>query len=193
MSSKRFAATACLLLVGQTAQCQVVSGNFTRGTLDPGWTLAGSAALTVPSQDADGTGWLRLTPKAQGSLGTVLQSQGSFAARRGVTVSFSYAAWGGGAPAGDGISVFLFDPAKGMAGAQPGGGLGYCQGAGGWLGLALDEYGNFSHPQDRCGNGPGSKPQSLAVRGPLAQGNPYIAAAAVPGGIDRPASTARAG
>lgn len=193
MSSIRYAAVTCLLLLAQSAQCQAVIGDFNRGTLDAGWALTGSAALTAPSQDPNGTGWLRLTPKAGNSLGTALQNQGSFAAQRGVTVSFSYAAWGGGTFAGDGVSVFLFDPGLGMAGAQSGGGLGYCRGAGGWLGLALDEFGNFSHPQDHCGNGPGPKPQSLALRGPLAQGNPFVASAAVPGGVDRPASTTRAG
>lgn len=167
-----------------------VKGDFTAASA-PGWSLAGVAAPTAPSLDPAGAGWLRLTGNAPGALGSALYTGGTFNAAAGLTLSFSYAAWGGGEPGGDGIAVFLYDASRDMAGTSPGGGMGYCNGNGAWLGLALDEYGNFSHPADRCGNGPGPRPQSLVLRGPATAQNPYIGQAAVPGKIDRPAATRR--
>ena len=44
--------------------------------------------------------------------------------------------------------------------ATAGGGVGYWAGAGGYLGIALDEFGNFSNPAAICGRGcgPGQTP-----------------------------------
>ena len=151
----------------------------------PAWLARGSAVI-----DPASAGWVQLTGATSNSLGTVLASQ-PFAIGTGIALSFSYAVWGGGEPGGDGLSVFLYDAAKDMNGARAGGGLGYCQGSGGWLAVALDEFGNFSHPQDACGNGPGPRPQSLVVRGPVAERHPLVAQAPLPGKVDRPGAAAR--
>jgi hypothetical protein len=167
-------------------------GRFRSAKPDAGWSFGGTPALTAPGVDPEGNGWLRLTGATNGASGIALNTGASFSLARGATISFSYAAWGGGAPGGDGIALFLYDAAANMAGSMAGGGLGYCKGAGGWLGLGLDEFGNFSNPKDKCGGGgPGTAPQTLALRGPVQSGNPFLAQVAVPGGVDRPQAAQR--
>ena len=71
--------------------------------------------------------------------------------------------------------------------------MGFCKGAGAYLGMALDEYGNFSNGGDRFtgGGGSGLVPQTLSIRGPTTSSNPFITNTAVPGGIDNPTATIR--
>lgn len=191
--SRWLAGSACLALSCAAWGQFQVHGRFSGAVPDAGWGLAGTAALTAPAADAEGAGWLRLTGNATGAQGNARYTGGSFNAQNGVTLAFSYASWGGGTPGADGITVYLYDATQNMAGALPGGGLGYCKGAGGYLALALDEYGNFSSPADNCsgGGGPGGAPQALVLRGPVAAGNPFIAHAAMPGNVDQPAAAAR--
>ena len=191
--SRWLAGSACLALSCAAWGQFQVHGRFSASTPDAGWGLAGTAALTAPAADAEGAGWLRLTGNATGAQGNARHTGGSFSAQNGVTLAFNYASWGGGTPGADGITVYLYDATQNMAGALPGGGLGYCKGAGGYLALALDEYGNFSSPADNCsgGGGPGGAPQALVLRGPVAAGNPFIAHAAMPGNVDQPTATAR--
>lgn len=172
---------------------QRLVADFTRARPDAGWALSGTASLTAPAVDAEGLGWLRLTGNANQQLGRALQNTGGVSAKDGLSISFRYVAWGGGNPGADGISVFLYDASQDMAGAASGGGLGYCKGAGGWLGLALDEYGNFSHPQDGCagGGGPGNRPQTLTLRGPASAKNPLVAQAGTGTRLDSPDSNTR--
>ncbi len=109
-----------------------------------------------------------------------------------VTVRFSYVAWGG--DGADGITVFLYDSTQDMSGAIAGGGLGYCHGAGGYLAVGLDEYGNFSNPADQCGaasGGPGNVPDSLVVRGPQSANDQFITNVPIAGGVDDPGVGAR--
>lgn len=169
------------------------SGNFTSSSLDAGWTLGGAAALTAPAIDANGSGWLRLTGNTNNTQGNALYTGGSFSAITGLNITFSYTAWGGGSPGADGISIFLFDATQNMSGSVAGGGLGFCKGAGAYLGIALDEYGNFSNGGDRCtgGGGPGLVAQTLSIRGPTTSSNPFITNTAVPGGIDSPTASTR--
>ena len=168
-------------------------GNFNSSSVDTGWTLSGSAFLTAPSIDASGSGWLRLTGNANNDQGQALYTGGSFSALTGLRISFNYVSWTGGSPGADGIAVFLYDATQNMAGAILGGGLGYCKGAGAYLGIAMDEYGNFSNGGDRCtgGGGPGRVPQTLSIRGPSTSSNPFITNTLVPGNIDNPANVTR--
>ena len=157
------------------------------GTTAPGWTLSGTAILTAPSIDAAGQGWLRLTDTGGTEKGLALDTADSFAGSVPVTVRFNYVSWGG--TGADGIGVFLYDSTQNMSGALTGGGLGYCGGAGGYLAIGLDEYGNFSNPADKCGagsGGPGRVPESLVLRGPLSAQDQYVTGALVAGGIDNP-------
>ncbi len=165
-----------------------VAQSFT-GTSAPGWTLTDNAFLTAPSIDPAGSGWLRLTAAATDQKGVALYTGGSFTGAQPLVVKFNYVSWGG--TGADGITLFLYDATQDMSGAQNGGGLGYCQGAGGYLGIGLDEYGNFS-TADRCtSGGPGFSPETLVIRGPVGTGNPYVAGMVVPGGVDVPGVSTR--
>ncbi len=161
-------------------------------TAAPGWTLSGSAFLTAPSIDPAGQGWLRLTDTGNDELGLALDTSETFGGNVPVTVRFSYVSWGG--TGADGITVFLYDATQNMSGAAAGGGLGYCGGAGGYLAIGLDEYGNFSNPGDRCGaasGGPGPEPQSLVLRGPLSANDQYVTGVTIASGIDNPGVSTR--
>ncbi len=188
-----------LCLNGSVFAQFATTGDFTRATLDPGWVTTGSAKLTKATGGSDTaalSGWLRLTENATNDQGTALYTGGSFSAITGLNISFNFVSWGGGSPGADGISVFLFDATQNMGGAILGGGLGYCKGAGAYLGIGLDEWGNFSNPNDRCTQsaGPGFQPQRLVLLGPTnvpasnpVRVNPFVANTAVTGNIDNSA------
>ncbi len=180
-----------LLLTGfaAPASAQFKLQQTFENTTAPGWTLSYSAYLTAPSIDAAGSGWLRLTNAVGSEKGQALNDAFSFTSNQAVVVEFDYVSWGG--TGADGMTLFLYDPttASPMSGAAVGGGLGYCGGAGGYLAIGLDEYGNFSNPADRCGaasGGPGFKPESLVIRGPESAHNVWVTTTSVPGGIDNP-------
>ena len=179
---------------------------------------SGNAAC---GNDPVGQGWLRLTDnvaQANGEAGYAYFNT-AFPSTQGFAVDFEYVSWGG--TGADGIGVILFDGSTStfQVGA-PGGSFGYaadfdnstgCQYGGtytdpglsnGFLGFALDEYGNFQEPADRCKNGgPGQTPESISLRGPGNGDNSgtnyqFIAGTATlipaidsPGGTMRPAQT----
>jgi len=186
-----------LLAASLTAHLSPASAQFKvqetfTGTTAPGWTLSGNALLTAPSIDLAGQGWLRLTDTGNNEKGLALDTGQNFAGNVPVTIRFSYVSWGG--TGADGIAVFLYDATQNMSGATTGGGLGYCGGAGGYLAIGLDEYGNFSNPADHCGaagGGPGLRPDTLVIRGPLSASDPYITGVPITGGIDVPGAPAR--
>lgn len=104
------------------------------------------------------------------------------AARNLVTIEFDYFAYSNSASRGaDGIAVILSD---GSVTPQPGsfgGSLGYAQRdngapgfAGGWLGIGLDEYGNFAKPTEGRNGGPGVRRDSITLRGSQAGAYRYL-------------------
>jgi hypothetical protein len=189
-----------LLLAGYVAPASAqfkLQEDF-KGTLattnSDGWTLSNSAFMTAPSIDPVGSGWLRLTGIGASEKGAAINSGFTFAGNVPVVVEFNYVSWGGSGA--DGMALVLFDAstASPLTGAQVGGGLGYCGGAGGYLGIGLDEFGNFSNPGDTCGvasGGPGKVPESFAIRGPLSAHNAWIGTAVVTGKIDNPSVATR--
>jgi len=179
---------------------------------------SGNAAC---GNDPVGQGWLRLTnatAQANGEAGVAYYNT-AFAVSQGFAVDFEYVAWGG--TGADGIGVILFDGSTStVTVGAPGGSFGYAadyntatgctfgstQDPGltnGYLGLALDEYGNFEFASDRCKNGGSGAqtPDSISVRGPGNgdnSGNNYLYLAGTgtltpgidsPGGATRPANT----
>jgi len=186
-----------LLALGMAAHLSPASAQFKlqqtfMNDTAPGWTLSGSALLTAPSIDPVGQGWLRLTDAGHNEGGQALDTSQTIAPNVPVTLRFRYVSWGG--TGADGITVYLYDSTQDMSGASVGGGLGYCGGAGGYLAIALDEYGNFSNPGDRCGagsGGPGRVPESLVIRGPLSANDQYVTGVPIAGGIDDPGVSAR--
>ena len=137
----------------------------------PGWTIGGSAGLTSGGSDPTGNGWLRLTSNGTNQAGCAYYST-AFSSVNGVYISFDFTAWGGSGA--DGISFLLFNgsTASPIVGA-PGGSLGYAQKKGpsipgftnGYVGIGLDEFGNFSNPSEGRNGGPGSRPDAVAIRG----------------------------
>src|SRR5690606_37344598 len=100
------------------------------------------------------------------------------AANNKIQIEFDYYAWRSyqgifaNNDGGDGIAVVFSDAAVTPQAGSFGGSLGYAQRnngdsgfAGGWLGIALDEYGNFSNPTEGRIGGPGFRQDSITLRG----------------------------
>jgi hypothetical protein len=135
--------------------------------------LGGTAVLTAGSGiDPNGSGYLRLTNNQAFQSGFVRSTQ-SFPSAEGLIISFEYFTYGGSGA--DGINFFLFDSSASAAFniGGFGGSLGYSQRSDlnlpglskAFIGIAFDEFGNFSNPiQGRVG-GPGQRPSSVTLRG----------------------------
>ncbi len=124
-----------------------------------------------------------------------------------IVVEFTDYAYGGSDPGADGIAVILSDASQPPAVGAFGGSLGYAPKqvalggdtthpgfAGGWIGVGLDEYGNYSNnTEGRTGGvAPGFTPEAVAIRGSGSgyTGYAYIAGTgSLPIGIDRDYAT----
>ncbi len=140
---------------------------------------------------------LRLTDRSKG-LATAVTKDYEFSAKWNlIEVEYNHYAYGGcfqgssatrggglGKYGADGIVMVLFDS---NAGASPevgafGGSMGYANRSGkkgfqnGWIGLGIDEYGNFSNPNEGRNGGVGFYPNNVTIRGSsddLRGGNRY--------------------
>ena len=153
-----------------------------------GVVMSGSARLTAASSiDADGQGYLRLTDNIVNQVGYVY-AKDAFPSHYGLTVMFefyTYKADAGSNNQADGISFFLFDATvNSFRPGGVGGSLGYSQYwntpgmSKGYIGIGIDEFGNYSFANEKRNGGPGKTPGSVVVRGP-GDGNkttdyPYI-------------------
>ncbi len=145
---------------------------------------------------------LRLTSSKNDQASFVLFQQ-EIPANEGVVISFDFFIYNG--DGGDGISFFLIEgTAQPQTAGAFGGSLAYAQKTepvniqglrGGYVGIGLDESGNFSNPIEGRVGGPGFTPDSVAIRGsagPLATGYRYLTGSGrLPGGIDNPNATQR--
>ncbi len=170
----------------------VVSESFKNSTtIDPNWVFAGSGYtpnLTSGVSDTAGDGWLRLTSTGSNQATSAYYNQAFTSANATVYAKFDFASYGG--TGADGLTFFLFDGSKSFNVGAYGGSIGYAQktvagggGAningmnGGYLGVALDEYGNFSSASEGrvggLGGTTGLVPDSIGVRGPGQDLNGY--------------------
>lgn len=144
-----------------------------------GFTLGGAATLTAAtSVDPNGAGYLRLTTAGNNQSGFAID-QTKFPATNGFSISFEFFAYGG--TGADGFSVFLVDGDQTSAATftpgASGGSLGYAQKTSspisngvpfGYVGIGIDEYGNYSNgTEGRVGgiNTPDLTPDAVAIRG----------------------------
>nr|WP_082798355.1 DUF6701 domain-containing protein [Vibrio cidicii] len=154
---------------GPTLQC--FSDDFQSQPLDQQWRVFSSSGTFTPSTVIvnGNNSHLRLTEAAQNQA-TASTFQRIFpAANNRVEVEFDYFAYGGNGA--DGVAIVFSDASVTPQVGAFGGPLGYGYKvneqkpgfAGGWLGIGLDEYGNYSI--EGGGNGPGRRQQSVALRG----------------------------
>ncbi len=139
------------------------------GGLGDDWVTSVSGDSTPPSVTQRGR--LRMTEN-KGNQSTAASFQRLFpGADNLIQVEFDYYAYGGSGA--DGIAVVFSDASKTPQAGGYGGSLGYAQEpdssggfAGGWLGIGLDEFGNFSHDSEgRDGGNGDAAPDSVAIRG----------------------------
>ena len=156
--------------------------------------LTGGMQLTNTTPDNSGQGALRFTngyPGGYSENGGIVSTV-PFPTGQGVSITFKTVTYlgnsgGGGGDGADGISFFLMDATQldtssitGVASGNGnglgawGGSLGYtCSNAnppyngliGGYLGLGIDEYGNFLNQGDNTASGYGYQPGRIGLRG----------------------------
>ncbi|PJJ48556.1 T9SS type A sorting domain-containing protein [Hymenobacter chitinivorans] len=155
-----------------------------KGSTASNFTFGGVARLTGTggTNDPVGSGYLRLTDAANNQAGYAIDNVG-FPSSAGFTISFEFFSYGGTTPGADGFSVFLVDaaqPSSGFRIGATGGSLGYAQKtvdpvapgvSKGYIGIGLDEFGNYSNGQEGRSGGNtefdanGRVPNAIAIRG----------------------------
>lgn len=157
-----------------------------KGSSASNFSFGGTARLTGTGgsgNDAVGQGYLRLTDAVVNQAGYAIDNIG-FPAGAGFTISFEFFSYGKTTTEGaDGFSVFLVDanqPSGGFRIGASGGSLGYAQktvdpvSAGvtrGYIGIGIDEFGNYSNGNEgrsggaATGDADGKVPNAIAIRG----------------------------
>lgn len=157
---------------GLTLTC--VCDTFGRSTLNPStifnsnWIVSTSDSTGILPRIVN-SGYLRLTDNT-GNNAKAATVPGIFpAAGNYISVEFQHYAYNGSGA--DGIAVTLSDYSVPAVPGAYGGSLGYAQKtgingfAGGWIGVALDEFGNYQNPSEGRLGGTGFIAQSVGVRG----------------------------
>ncbi|MEI2562144.1 DUF6701 domain-containing protein [Vibrio metoecus] len=166
LSNSKIAQLAQLRHSCQQSGLQCFSDDFSSPSLSDQWRVFKSSGTFTPSIVSQR---LRLT-EARVNQATASTFQRIFpAAGNRVELEFDYFAYGGNGA--DGIAIVFSDAQVTPQVGAFGGPLGYGYKnneqkpgfAGGWLGIGLDEYGNYSI--EGGGNGPGARRQSVVLRG----------------------------
>lgn len=153
------------VVCGAALEC--FNDTFQDSALSSAWVTSRSSGSFTPSPV---NGRLRLTQNV-GNQATAASFQRLFpGAQNLVTVEFDHLAYGGSGA--DGIAVVFSDSAVTPQPGSYGGPLGYgtranlniAGFAGGWIGVGLDEFGNYSWEGGTGGPG-GQRRQSVVVRG----------------------------
>ena len=144
------------------------------------------ARLTSGNPDLVNEGWLRLTNDNQQQRGFAYIDT-PFPATLGIYIDFEYKTWRTKADShnvADGITVFLFDATTPFRIGAWGGALGYANIfhdnvytpglGGGYMGIGLDECGNFAMASEGKNGGTSNlAPNSIVLRGPENHSSPY--------------------
>lgn len=148
------------------------------------WSIGSQSGSFTPQLTSN---HLRLTDTGLAEATWVTLNKFFPAAGNSLTVVFDHYAYGGSGgtgganTGGDGIAMILSDASIAPEAGAFGGSLGYapksnpgsdctlvggCPGfAGGWMGTAIDEYGNFQNPTEGRYGGPGPVSESVSIRG----------------------------
>src|SRR5579885_816176 len=193
------------LSTGATGQVITINQSFTGATLPSSWNYGGninnSGTITPFSPTASGTSAGMIMTTASGNESTYAYDPTSFSsANATIAVQFTYTASNGTSTPADGITFFLADASVvASSGFTPGafcGSLGYAQKNataappsgvsglnGGYLGVGIDEFGNYSNPTEGRIGGPGAEANNVAVRGPGTGQNGYDYLGGTTGGL----------
>ncbi len=183
---------------GASAAGWVFDGNYTPW-LTAGANPNGGAGFI----DSPGSGWLRLTDNGGNRATSALLDTQIFSVNARIEITMDYAFWNG--TGADGITFFLVDGGVNASTFSPGaygGSMGYAQRdgvpgmPGGYLGFALDNFGNYSNGSEGRNGGITNSgtlyPNRVAVRGPESSNYEFIAASGtLPSEMDFPSYTSR--
>jgi len=193
-TTRLFATMVMAVLCARTGQAQfnytetfknstAAGWDFSTGNSSPGPRLTSGAAPVssdpeygVTSQiDPSGQGWLRLATTTGNQANAAYFDTALPSLNNNIAIKFSVAMWGdnGQDNGGDGLTFFLRDASTPLSVGAFGGSIGYAQQtgglnglSGGYLGVALDVYGNYSNPTEGRLGGPGFRPNAVVARGP---------------------------
>jgi MSHA biogenesis protein MshQ len=149
--------------------------NFNRSALGSDWVTSNSRGGFNPIINTTaGNQRLQLTQDTTYQATLAILQRYFPAAGNLVVVNFKHYAYPHSSGA-DGIVTIFSDAAVSPVAGGSGGSLGYAQYtspantpgfAGGWLGVGIDEFGNFSNPTENRFKGPGVRANSVSIRGP---------------------------
>jgi len=187
-AAKVSAFAVALLWLAPALQAQFTfNETFTHSTFDQsGWqvgsvgTTTYTPTLTGGGIDPNGSGYLRMTDNQGGESTYAVLTTPIPANNNNVTIDLSYKMWTPNAQGADGFTISLIDASalSSFSAGAFGGSLGYAQKdtakggdtthdgmTGGYFSLGVDAFGNFSNPTEGRNGGPGSIPNSVALRG----------------------------
>jgi hypothetical protein len=203
--------TAWIFGAGSGANNPFLTARNTTAPSDGNGVAAGGGLPGAPSgftTETDGDGALRLTDNSNNQAAFVIYNR-PIPSSNGLSITFDFFAYNGSGA--DGISFFLIDANEPTVTAGAfGGSLGYAQRnspvtvtgiEGGYIGIGLDEFGNYSNPTEGRQGGPGARADAIAIRGSETSGsNPadpatgyiYLTGTnSLAGGLDNPTATSR--
>ena len=164
---------------GQVPACTAVKTTYYNENLVGGENGVSGSGQTLP--DPVGSGALRFTNGSPGGYhqNGAIVSANTFGTGDGVQIAFKTITYrgdsgGAGGDGADGISFYLMDGSQPAGIGAWGGSLGYsCSNSnppydglvGGYLGLGIDEYGNFLNQGDNTASGYNYVPGRIGLRG----------------------------
>ena len=177
-----------------------ITDNFVGpGPLSDSWSV-GNSSGSFGDPTIVASGRLRLTD-ASNSVATFATLLNQFpGADNRIEIEFDYYGYDGNGA--DGIAINVSDASILPVAGAAGGSLGYAQKtgvngfSGGWLGVGIDEYGNFSNPTEGREGGIGRTTDSVSLRGSGSgtSGYPYLTGTSnLSPGVDQSGSTPNPG